>query len=66
MSMDAQAHAPNIGTDTGQVKWDGPNRDIPVVDSSALLRGRPELLIRHGTETYRLRLTASGKLLLTK
>lgn len=36
------------------------------VESTALMKGRRELLIRHGAETYRLRLTASNKLILTK
>ena len=35
-------------------------------DSTALLAGQRELRIRHGSDTYRLRLTASGKLILTK
>jgi hemin uptake protein HemP len=39
---------------------------IPAVESAALLQGRRELLIRHGVELYRLRLTASNKLILTK
>jgi hemin uptake protein HemP len=38
----------------------------PVVESAALLQGRRELTIRHGVELYRLRLTASNKLILTK
>ena len=38
----------------------------PTVDSHDLLRGRRELAIRHGRDTYRLRLTASNKLILTK
>ena len=36
------------------------------VDSLTLMKGRRELLIRHGADTYRLRLTASNKLILTK
>ncbi|HYC63152.1 MAG TPA: hemin uptake protein HemP [Reyranellaceae bacterium] len=36
------------------------------IDSIALMNGKRELLIRHGDETYRLRLTASHKLILTK
>ena len=38
----------------------------PAVDSKSLLQGRRELAIRHGDATYRLRLTASNKLILTK
>ena len=37
-----------------------------VVDSATLMGGRRELIIRHGDETYRLRITASNKLILTK
>ena len=31
-----------------------------------LFQGRQEILIAHGDETYRLRLTRNGKLILTK
>jgi hemin uptake protein HemP len=37
-----------------------------IVSSELLLAGRRELLIQHGTEQYRLRLTASNKLILVK
>lgn len=40
--------------------------NTPAVESVAILQGRRELLIRHGAELYRLRLTASNKLILTK
>lgn len=43
-----------------------PGLDIPVADSTDLLKGQRELRIRHGSNTYRLRLTASDKLILTK
>ena len=36
------------------------------VDSVTLMKGRRELVIRHGADTYRLRITASNKLILTK
>ena len=39
---------------------------LPAVESAALLQGRRELVIRHGAVMYRLRLTASNKLILTK
>jgi hemin uptake protein HemP len=39
---------------------------IPVVDGAALMGGRRELIIQHGTGSYRLRVTASNKLILTK
>ena len=43
-----------------------PDRDVPSVESSQLMSGRRELLIRHGASTYRLRVTASEKLILTQ
>ena len=38
----------------------------PFVDSAALFGERKELAIRHAGETYRLRITKNGKLILTK
>ena len=35
-------------------------------DSGALLKGRREILIRHGDRIYRLRHTSNDKLILTK
>lgn len=37
-----------------------------MVRSEELLQGQSELLIQHGQEVYRLRLTRSGKLILGK
>ena len=48
------------------LKQTPPEPPAPTVDSAALLKGRRELQIRHGADTYRLRLTASNKLILTK
>jgi hemin uptake protein HemP len=45
---------------------DGGGRAIPIVDGAALMGGRRELIIQHGTGSYRLRVTASNKLILTK
>jgi hemin uptake protein HemP len=39
---------------------------VPEIESGALMRGGRELLIRHGESTYRLRVTISNKLILTK
>ena len=36
------------------------------VTSQELMRGGRVLVIRHGTQDYRLQITASGKLILTK
>jgi hemin uptake protein HemP len=40
--------------------------DLPVLSSGDLLRGRRQLIIQHGRERYRLLLTKSNKLILTK
>lgn len=40
--------------------------DIPVFTIEALLAQHREAIILHGSERYRLRLTAKGKLILTK
>lgn len=37
-----------------------------IVNSKELIQGRRELWIEHGEEMYRLRVTSSGKLYLTK
>lgn len=45
----------------------GETADVkPSVESVTLMMGRRELIIRHGADTYRLRITASNKLILTK
>lgn len=49
-----------------ETQRDWPELNTPAVESVAILQGRRELLIRHGAELYRLRLTASNKLILTK
>jgi hemin uptake protein HemP len=41
----------------------GPRRSVA---SAELFDGGSELLIRHGAEEYRLRITRQGKLILTK
>jgi hemin uptake protein HemP len=56
--------ADDVATDG--VKWDGSDLDIPVADSFTLMNGKRELIIRHNGAAYRLRVTASDKLILTK
>ena len=57
---------------TNQIEPDGkrkpeePNPSVLVIDSSALLKGQRELIVRHANSRYRLRLTASNKLIMTK
>lgn len=41
-------------------------REIPRVLVQTLLRGRREIILEHNGQDYRLRVTASGKLILTK
>lgn len=38
----------------------------PTVMSADLFQGGKEIVIRHGSEEYRLRITRAGKLILTK
>ena len=45
---------------------DTPDGSAVIVSSHRLLQGRPEILIRHGNEIYRLRHTRNDKLILTK
>ena len=60
--MDQMMQLPSAG-DLSRAK---PERDAASIDSAQLMAGRRELLIRHGASTYRLRVTASEKLILTK
>lgn len=43
-----------------------PPAQPPVLPSQQLLQGARELLIEHAGQRYRLRVTAQGKLILTK
>jgi len=60
----------NPGNDTGQSRTTLDERSIPLKDnrinSRDLFVASRELIISHGDETYRLRLTAQNKLILTK
>jgi len=44
----------------------GANNPPPVVNSRTLFQGRNIIAIEHNGERYALRITASGKLILTK
>jgi hemin uptake protein HemP len=50
----------------GPARVEAPGSSLRIVRSEELLQGRVEVLIAHGAETYRLRLTRSGKLILQK
>ncbi|MBI2735570.1 MAG: hemin uptake protein HemP [Rhodospirillales bacterium] len=66
MSQPPRAPRPDdVGGETNDVALTVLATDGPV-DSVTLMRGRRELIIRHGADTYRLRITASNKLILTK
>jgi len=49
-----------------QSQQEADNAELVTVSSNDLLAGRRQLIIRHGREQYRLRLTSSNKLILTK
>lgn len=49
-----------------EAEQERPDIGTPAVDSVTLMNGKRELIIRHGVDTYRLRVTASNKLILTK
>ena len=51
---------------TSEADQNSPAAGTPVVDSATLMSERRELIIRHGADSYRLRITASNKLILTK
>lgn len=50
----------------GKRKPGDPDPSALVIDSSAPLKGQRELIVRHADSRYRLRLTASNKLIMTK
>jgi hemin uptake protein HemP len=54
-------HAPNA-----RPAAPAPATDELELDSEQLLKGRREILIRHGDKLYRLRHTSNDKLILTK
>lgn len=39
---------------------------LPKIGTAQLMKGMREIIIQHGSEEYRLRITATGKLILTK
>jgi hemin uptake protein HemP len=41
-------------------------RIVPKIASDQLMQGKREIIIQHGPAEYRLRITATGKLILTK
>ncbi|MEI8380438.1 MAG: hemin uptake protein HemP [Planctomycetota bacterium] len=64
--MDHDSPSPKPSADFGDVSPDSGNIKPHEYESSDLLRGAKEVLIRHAGETYRLRLTRNDKLILQK
>ena len=59
-----QTPSDNIPDHTSQTRDTA--SEVRLIRSEDLFCGDPEILIRHGSEIYRLRVTRSGKLILTK
>jgi hemin uptake protein HemP len=58
-----QLSAPKVGDMPGAASR---SPSAPRIDSAVLMRGEREIQIRHGEAIYRLRVTMSDKLILTK
>lgn len=56
----------NIKSDDPPPNSDAAPQDAQVVSSEDLFASRREIIILHGAERYRLRLTSNDKLILTK
>ena len=63
--MTSPPQQPNAALDESS-RTDLRGQTVRIVRSEELLQGQVEVLISHGAETYRLRLTRSGKLILQK
>jgi hemin uptake protein HemP len=71
VARDTQVKAMAIAHETGAAALCQAARPVAAermtpLDSGALFAGRSEVVIRHGAEVYRLRLTRQNKLILTK
>jgi hemin uptake protein HemP len=55
-----------ISSNSEQRTEEANENKLPTVSSRDLLAGRRQLIIQHGREQYRLLLTSSNKLILTK
>lgn len=65
--MNTEREPPRTSRPTPGTAAAGKDRQPPsALESRALFQGATEVLIRHGNETYRLRQTQAGKLILTK
>ncbi len=58
---------PTAADDSNRPEQDPPANDAPrILQAEELFAGRREVWIQHGDQRYRLRITAAGKLILTK
>ena len=64
--LPTEAGTPAASEDRNQNAPDAPSDRVRAVASEDLFQGQRELLIEHAGETYRLRLTRNGKLILNK
>jgi hemin uptake protein HemP len=61
--MTAATRKPTANAESGRAV---PHEPTKVIDSRELLAGSRTLRIQHGFEEYRLQITRTGKLILTK
>lgn len=64
--MIATRKDPLLGLNKLQAKLAVASGRYPSLDSGTLFAGNSEIVIAHGAELYRLRLTRQNKLILTK
>ena len=64
--QDAQPETPEVRTDVETAGLSVPKSPMPQFLSEQLFQGHRELLILHCGETYRLKVTRNGKLILNK
>lgn len=57
---------PPLKPDNDETKPDPGKETIPILSTEQLFQGERELLIEHGGEYYRLRITRRNKLILQK
>jgi hemin uptake protein HemP len=65
--MTDNSHRPAKRSDAASARHVSPDESGPlIIRSEDLLQGRREIWIAHASDMYRLRLTSSGRLYLTK
>jgi hemin uptake protein HemP len=64
--MDELTGKPGLSHNTAQPRVESRSASLPCVRSDSLFGKAREILIEHGGSLYRLRVTSSNKLILTK